>query len=549
MLLSSLCFAVPQTMNYQGYLTDSDGYPLDGTVTIVFSLYNVPSGGSSLWTETQTGVQVTDGIFSVNLGSVTPITPPFNTQYYLGITVGADAEMTPRQALTSVGYAFMADSADEASDLNCSGCVSASELDFTMGTGDITAVNAGTGLTGGGESGDVTLNANTSVLQHRVVSNCPSGSSIRIINSDGTVTCEPDDDSGGDITAVNPGTGLTGGGSSGDVTLYPDTTYLQRRVSSSCPSGQSIRVINSDGTVSCEIDTDTNTTYSAGTGLDLSGTQFYVLFGGSGSASTVAHSDHNHTGVYAPTSHNHDALYVNTSGDDMTGVLGMRGHSVSFKTTSGGTTRGYIKAEESTSEVTYHAQGVHSFEGGAAGTIAYFFGDITVVGDVIKEGGTFKIDHPLDPENKYLYHSFVESTDMKNIYDGVVNLNEQGESWVELPEWFEALNRDFRYQLTPIGGPAPHLYIAEEMSGNRFKIAGGNAGMKVSWQVTGIRQDAYADAHPMEVEVEKTFTERGFYLHPELFGQPEEKGIEWARNPERMQRMKEEQEKLAQSKP
>jgi len=73
--------------------------------------------------------------------------------------------------------------------------------------------------------------------------------------------------------------------------------------------------------------------------------------------------------------------------------------------------------------------------------------------------------------------------------------------------------------------------------------------MKVSWQVTGIRQDAYADAHPMEVEVEKTFTERGFYLHPELFGQPEEKGIEWARNPERMQRMKEEQEKLAQSKP
>ena len=54
----------------------------------------------------------------------------------------------------------------------------------------------------------------------------------------------------------------------------------------------------------------------------------------------------------------------------------------------------------------------------------------------------FKIDHPLDPENKYLRHTSIESDDMKNVYDGVVTLNDNGEAWVQLPNWFQALNID-----------------------------------------------------------------------------------------------------------
>jgi len=149
----------------------------------------------------------------------------------------------------------------------------------------------------------------------------------------------------------------------------------------------------------------------------------------------------------------------------------------------------------------------------------------------------FKIDHPLDPANKYLYHTSVESPDMKNIYDGTVTLDQNGEALVSLPNYFQALNRDFRYQLTCIGGFAP-VYIAEEVTSNHFKIAGGMAGMKVSWQVTGIRQDAYANAHRTVVEVEKPERERGFYLHPELYGQPQEKSVEWAHHPEQMRRMR-----------
>jgi len=159
------------------------------------------------------------------------------------------------------------------------------------------------------------------------------------------------------------------------------------------------------------------------------------------------------------------------------------------------------------------------------GFAAFFLGDVDVDGRLSKAAGSFKIDHPLDPANKYLYHSFVESPDMMNIYNGVANLDGNGEAVVKMPDWFESLNKDFRYQLTSIGAPGPNLYVAEEISGNRFKIAGGKPGAKVSWQVTGIRQDAYANAHRIPVEEAKSEKERGLYLHPELFGESQEKSI------------------------
>lgn len=168
-----------------------------------------------------------------------------------------------------------------------------------------------------------------------------------------------------------------------------------------------------------------------------------------------------------------------------------------------------------------------------------FDGNVRVTGNLSKGGGSFKIDHPLDPENKYLYHSFVESPDMKNIYDGVVKLDANGEASVELPTWFGALNRDFRYLLTPIGAPAPGLYIAQKISNNLFKISGGQPGMEVSWQVTGTRQDAYANAHRIPVEEDKPELERGHYLHPDAFGQPAEKSVESAIHPELTQRINE----------
>lgn len=163
--------------------------------------------------------------------------------------------------------------------------------------------------------------------------------------------------------------------------------------------------------------------------------------------------------------------------------------------------------------------------GAKAGT---FIGNVDVTGSISKGGGSFKIDHPLDPENKFLFHSFVESPDMMNIYNGNAVFDASGELEVELPDWFDGLNREFRYQLTCVGGFAP-VYVSEEIEGNRFMIAGGNEGLKVSWQVTGIRKDAWAEANRIPTEVDKTPADRGSYLHPEARGLSAERGLYEAR--------------------
>lgn len=174
------------------------------------------------------------------------------------------------------------------------------------------------------------------------------------------------------------------------------------------------------------------------------------------------------------------------------------------------------------------AYGVYGYAGSATTNYAgYFSGNVHVTGTLSKGGGSFKIDHPLDPKNKYLQHSFVESPDMKNVYDGIAALDANGEVTVALPDYFGALNRDFRYQLTAIGSPGPNLYIAQEISDNSFKIAGGAPGMKVSWQITGIRKDAFAEANRIQVEMDKRPDERGKYLHPEALGLDQSQGVDW----------------------
>jgi hypothetical protein len=154
----------------------------------------------------------------------------------------------------------------------------------------------------------------------------------------------------------------------------------------------------------------------------------------------------------------------------------------------------------------------------------HFQGDVYVSGTLSKAGGSFKIDHPLDPENEYLSHSFVESPDMMNIYNGNVVTDGSGTATVTMPDWFESLNRDFRYQLTPIGQFAQAM-VASEISNGKFVIRTDKGNVRVSWQVTGIRQDAWANAHRIPVEQQKTTADKGHYLHPELFGHDAELAI------------------------
>jgi hypothetical protein len=144
-------------------------------------------------------------------------------------------------------------------------------------------------------------------------------------------------------------------------------------------------------------------------------------------------------------------------------------------------------------------------------------GSVSIGGNLNVSGHkNFRIDDPLDPAGKYLFHSSIESSEMIDIYSGNIVTDAQGEAVVQLPDWFQALNTDFRYQLTVIGDFAQAV-IASEVHDNRFGIRTDKPGVKVSWQVTGVRQDPYAKANPLVVEQDKPEGERGHYLHPELY--------------------------------
>jgi hypothetical protein len=156
--------------------------------------------------------------------------------------------------------------------------------------------------------------------------------------------------------------------------------------------------------------------------------------------------------------------------------------------------------------------------GGFAGV---FLGKVLVTGTLFKGGGGFEIDHPLDPANRYLRHSFVECPDMLNVYSGNVTTDGNGEASVALPDYCEALNGDFRYQLTVIGQFAQAI-VAEEVKNNHFTIKTDRPGVKVSWQVSGTRRDPWAVANRIAVEEDKAGEEKGRYLHPKLWGRREE---------------------------
>jgi len=156
-----------------------------------------------------------------------------------------------------------------------------------------------------------------------------------------------------------------------------------------------------------------------------------------------------------------------------------------------------------------------------------FTGEVLVADDLVVNGlKAFHIDHPLDPANKYLNHFSVESNEVLDSYSGNVTTDGSGMATVELPGYFEALNKDYRYQLTVIGQFAQAI-VREEIRGNRFTIETDKPSVKVSWQVMGVRSDASAKAHALPVEQEKPEQERGYYLSPELFGQPAEKSLTW----------------------
>jgi hypothetical protein len=534
---------------YQGQIKQN-GAPFNGSCNFIFSLYPDSITGSMIGAAFNApGITVTRGLFTVQLEFAANA---FNgdkrwleIQAQCPVGSGELTTLSPRQELTAAPYAAYAMNADLLDGQHVAG------------------------------------------LQQRVTGTCSSGSSIRVINTDGTVTCQADNVGIGDITAVNTaaGSGLTGGVVSGDANLtIADLGVTTQRIADNAVTTLKVadNAVTSPKLVDSAITTlklangsvttaklsaagssTNNVLASNGSSvvwadpqsfilpfyesLSYANPAFWVANSSSGSSTHSAIAGYANAGaglmgqslldvgVYGWTYGVADGVRGESGGNNVSGVYGVNSNANGFGVYGRNTPRsttGYLGGEYGAwgSRDTY--SGYLGFsDGGVLGSstsgnygylgmstrAGYFSGNVDISGNLTKTSGSFKIDHPLDPANMYLYHSFVESPDMKNIYDGVVALDDEGEAVVQLPAYFDALNADVRYQLTCIGGYAP-VYIAQEVENNEFRIAGGWAGLRVSWQVTGIRQDAYAKAHPITPEVEKPLEERGLYLHPAEHG-------------------------------
>jgi len=550
---------VPPVVKFSGVLNDgnNNNKPMTGPVGVTFSLYKDSESGAPLWMETQNVTPDKTGHYSVLLGSTTSqgLSDLFNSgeARWLGVQVEGEAEK-PRTLLMSVPYALKAADAETIGGLPPSAFVKAAAPGVASPAAN--SLTPAAAISGTGAANHVTKWTSTGTLGNSNIWDGPNGNvgiattspsakldvnGTALIRSNATVNGSL---TAGPITATSSTSGGTGvyahagssTGSNGVIAVGATGVAGYTTVAGSIAlygnagnSSGSNGVVGYGGTGLAGYATVAGSIGVYGNGGNSTGSNGVVGYGATGVAgnSTITGSYGTYgsgsTGVYGNSTGTGANVGVSgTSGSGGTGVSGSGGaYGVYGTSGAGGIGGGFYNTSNGDALFAYNQSG---------GYAGFFDGDVDVDGNLSKAGGSFKIDDPLDPANKYLYHSFVESPDMMNIYNGNVTTDVQGHAVVQLPEWFETLNRDFRYQLTVIGQFAQAI-VASEVSKHQFTIKTDKPNVKVSWQVTGIRQDAWANAHRIPVEVSKAPSERGFYLHPELFGAPIEKSIAVAHHP------------------
>lgn len=517
-------------------------------------------------------------VLGTTIAPSVPITAASKNQYILiDVTSALQAWLSGSQA--NDGIALVANGTFSASfDSKESTTTShPPELDvvFAGGGGGITGITtaSGSGLIGGGTSGTLNLSLTNACATNQVLA--WNGTAWACANPKGT----------GTITGVTAGTDLTGGGTSGTVTLNLDTTKVpqlaaanvftnnQTIAGTSANFGLTVSGATYEGILlsgpeafigaALELETtgtngmywqilNTGATSAQGinklnfrndsTGLDV----MTLLPNGQVGIGATAPTASAWLEVQAPQNGGSASLdsngtngiiavgATNPTGENAggSGIIGMGGHGLAQDADGG-----YFEGGTGSS----FGDGMQAIAG-SGGIAGNFNGNVTITGTLSAATKNFKIDHPLDPANKYLVHASVESSEMMNIYTGNVITDAQGEARVQLPDWFEAVNTDFRYQLTVIGQFAQAI-VSSEVQNHEFAIRSSVPNVKVSWQITGVRQDAFAKANPLVVEEEKEPRLKGFYLHPEFYGAPAEKQTEWARHPQMMKQIKEQRQK------
>ena len=528
---------VAQQFTYQARLREA-GLPAHGSYNMVFRLYDASAGGT-LITSTGGIVAVNNGIFTVKPFWGTPDYP--GQDRYLEVQVNGSI-LSPRHLITPAPYAFTADRLEwpviETSDdyffhlSRTSGDAAFFETEADGNWAFLGSIYAGlegrtvdeTGVLGQAEDG-IGVHARrttTTGTNPALYAESPSTSSYA-----NAIVGEMTAASGGGFSCAMRG--ISNGAGSGGIGVWGSHAGSGYGVYGTTESGWAVRAQNGSNDASLFYGSQPDTTIDVGKHASGNGDDgLWIAESQTSSTDSAAiraiHAAVGNDDAKAVWGINDDADYfgVGVQGDG--GWVGVRGYALGTGSNSYYGVRGDAGAG---------AGGVcYSIYGGAptgTGYSGYFAGSVNVTGALSKGAGSFKIDHPLDPYNKFLYHSFVESPDMKNIYDGTVLLNAQGMARIEMPDYFEALNTQFRYQLTAIGAPMPNLYVASEIQNGVFVVAGGVPGAKVSWQVTGVRQDAYANENRIPIEQWKQGREVGKLLHPTAFGRSANEGIDKSR--------------------
>ncbi|MBM3331866.1 hypothetical protein FJY68_08460 [candidate division WOR-3 bacterium] len=542
---------IPQMLSYQGKLTDTLGTPVpNGSYPMMFLLHTQPSGGSPFWSEVQS-VTTKDGLFSVLLGSTNPIgSLPDAGTVYLAMTVSGGPELTPRIRIASAAYSYLAARAADADLLQGRDTTTFSRSthnhDATyVNEGQADAVTSAMIVNGTIAAADLNQMGASSgqVLKWTGSAWAPRNDSVGSGGGSGTVRKVVQ--ATGVVCSPNP---ITDSG-----TVRFDSTWGDARFVNESQTNSVTGAMITDGQVSSADIRDTTVNAADLKDGSVTSPKIALPYSGSAAPDAPVFSVRN-----ALTSNDQPAVYgwhdtTDYFGIGVTGVggwMGVRGEVTatgsSIYTGVQGEVSGGSGTNQGLSGVATGSGDNYGVQGSATGTgnnygvrgyasegstnyAGYFLGDVLVTGTLSKGGGSFQIDHPLDPLNKYLYHSFVESPDMMNIYNGNIKTDASGHATVILPNWFETLNRDFRYQLTVInedgGNGFAQAEVARGVKDNSFVVRTSEPLTTVSWQVTGIRQDRFANANRIQVEVDKPAAERGKYLHPELYGQPREAGI------------------------
>jgi hypothetical protein len=422
--------------------------------------------------------------------------------------------------------------------------------------GSNTGVGFSAGPTGGGLSNTTAVGANAKVGQSNslVLGQTTAGSpgathvNVGIGTATPISTMELAVSSAGAIgpilTLTNPGGDNTSTFADGAAAIDFNTTAIS--TSGTYNPGARIEAVD-DGVHSTDINFLSNI-YGGGSGTQNGGLQTNMtIFGLSGTVSIGTNEAEAQLEVIGTTEEGVWAFGGNEPDFGMSqGLNGLRaGGGFSTGTDTGGIGAWLFGGDSDAGET---GEGLLVWTGesnsGPIGLAADFEGDVFIDGTLSANTKEFKIDHPLDPANEYLVHASVESSEMMNIYSGNVTTDEFGLATVTLPAWFQAENTDFRYQLTVVDERFAQAIVSKRIENNQFTIHTNATNVQVSWQITAVRQDAYAKAHPMVVEQVKGDKERGFYQHPELYGQPKEKQTQWGLHPAMVQKMVAEKRKL-----